>query len=159
MKFARAKLDALRPTHAAYVAALERLGRWEGDWLVGVPRGGMLAQMREHQRTEQLERQHAVMRARLRRWPAPAVWAARLMARSWEPGDRGLGDTVARRLGKGGERFKVWFHAVFGRSCGCVDRQEWLNREFPYGAGGVLLEAPEKLSTAWAAPASRMAAQ
>lgn len=30
------------------------------------------------------------------------------------------------------ERFKTWFARKFGKSCGCSDRQNWLNRRFPY---------------------------
>jgi hypothetical protein len=30
------------------------------------------------------------------------------------------------------ERFKEWFQEKFGQSCGCTERQAWLNRKFPY---------------------------
>jgi hypothetical protein len=62
------------------------------------------------------------------RWPG---WA-RGMARFAAPPDTGLGDTIARHFGVTGEAFKGWFKAMFGRSCGCAERQETLNFKYPY---------------------------
>jgi hypothetical protein len=48
-----------------------------------------------------------------------------------QPGDRGLGDIVARKIGLArGETFKAWFKAKFNRDCGCADRRVWLNQRF-----------------------------
>lgn len=47
-------------------------------------------------------------------------------------GEIGVGDTIARLLGGPGEAFKKWFEEFFGRSCGCVSRQRFLNEKFPY---------------------------
>jgi hypothetical protein len=49
------------------------------------------------------------------------------------PEDLGVGDTIARVIGPvGGDAFKLWFEKLFGCSCGCPERQEELNRRFPY---------------------------
>lgn len=48
------------------------------------------------------------------------------------PEDRGIGDTVERLLAKaGGRAIKKWLERV-GVSCGCRDRQAWLNEKYPY---------------------------
>jgi len=62
-------------------------------------------------------------------WPE---WAKDL-AKDSQPTDAGLGDTVARIIGgtRSGE-FKNWFQQLFGKSCGCVERQRWLNQKYPY---------------------------
>ncbi len=53
----------------------------------------------------------------------------KLMARD---GDKGLGDIVARVIGPiGGEAFKKWFQRIFGRSCGCSERQDEWNLTYP----------------------------
>lgn len=49
-----------------------------------------------------------------------------------QPGDRGLGDIVARVVGPvGGNTFKAWHNRVLKRACGCEARQEALNAQFP----------------------------
>lgn len=46
--------------------------------------------------------------------------------------DRGLGDIVARTVGPiGGEAWKKWHLRVFGRPCGCKERQEDWNLMYP----------------------------
>jgi hypothetical protein len=66
-------------------------------------------------------------------WP---LWA-RAVARFRHEGDIGLGDTVVHMIGdERSERFKKWFQRKFGKSCGCSDRQAWLNRRFPYEITG-----------------------
>lgn len=70
----------------------------------------------------------------------PVVWplnmfgvAARVMKLSRTPEDRGVGDTLARVIGPiGGDAYKKWFLEVFGKSCGCQERQDKLNEMFPY---------------------------
>lgn len=63
------------------------------------------------------------------RWPE---WAKDIAA-ARQPGDAGLGDTVVHLIGDTrSENFKKWFQEKFGRSCGCTERQAWLNRLFPY---------------------------
>ncbi len=48
------------------------------------------------------------------------------------PDDRGLGDIIARTIGPyGGDLWKAWYRRVFGRDCGCGDRADSLNIEFP----------------------------
>jgi hypothetical protein len=66
-----------------------------------------------------------------RQWPA---WASPLKLFA-QPGDRGLGDIVARKIGLArGAAFKAWFKDKFNRDCGCSDRQVWLNQMFPLAA-------------------------
>lgn len=49
-----------------------------------------------------------------------------------KPSDKGLGDIIARAVGPiGGDAFKSWYKQTFGKSCGCTQRQEWLNKKFP----------------------------
>jgi hypothetical protein len=64
-------------------------------------------------------------------WP---LWA-RAIAKFRRPGDLGLGDTLVHLIGDArSNRFKKWFTRKFGKSCGCTERQRWLNRRFPYAA-------------------------
>jgi len=61
-------------------------------------------------------------------WPA-VLLPLKLLA---EPGDRGAGDIIARKIGPiGGDVFKFWFKMTFGKSCGCGKRQEALNQRWP----------------------------
>lgn len=49
-----------------------------------------------------------------------------------QPGDRGAGDIIARLVGPiGGDKFKAWYLHLFGKDCGCGDRQEALNQRWP----------------------------
>jgi hypothetical protein len=49
-----------------------------------------------------------------------------------QPGDRGLGDIVERTIGPiGGEIYKSWYKRIFGKPCGCQERKENLNSEYP----------------------------
>lgn len=62
-------------------------------------------------------------------WP---LWA-RAAAKFRHPQDRGLGDTIVHLIGNTrSERFKKWFNRKFGRTCGCTERQRWLNQKYPY---------------------------
>lgn len=78
------------------------------------------------------------------RWTDPPSMIARgLKSPNWpvllqplkllaKDGDRGLGDIVARLVGPiGGDAYKVWYEKIFGRKCGCSERQETLNEDFP----------------------------
>jgi hypothetical protein len=61
-------------------------------------------------------------------WPA---WASALALLA-KPGDKGLGDVIARTVGPiGGDAYKAWFVKLFNRSCGCQERQEQLNAQYP----------------------------
>ena len=63
-----------------------------------------------------------------RKWP---LWAIALKALAI-PEDKGAGDTIARVIGPiGGDAFKAWRKSI-GKPCKCPDRQEKLNRLFPY---------------------------
>lgn len=47
-------------------------------------------------------------------------------------GDRGLGDIVLRVIGDvNSDTFKAWHLRIFGKSCGCSERQEDWNRDYP----------------------------
>lgn len=62
-------------------------------------------------------------------WP---LWA-RAVAKFRQSDDIGVGDTVVHLIGDArSERFKKWFGRKFGRSCGCTNRQRWLNQRFTY---------------------------
>lgn len=63
------------------------------------------------------------------KWPA---WA-KVLALARANTDAGIGDTVVTVIGKSSsDAFKRWFETRFGKSCGCCERQAWLNRRFPY---------------------------
>ncbi len=48
------------------------------------------------------------------------------------PEDKGIGDIVARMIGKeNSEAFKMWFKKLFGKDCGCTGRQLQWNRMYP----------------------------
>jgi len=53
------------------------------------------------------------------------------IAKFSKPGEIGIGDTVHRMIPKA-DAFKAWFDRKFGKSCGCTERQRWLNARFPY---------------------------
>lgn len=62
-------------------------------------------------------------------WPA----IARAIYRRRKAGETGVGDTVARWIGKaGGEKFKAVYKRITGHDCGCANRQAALNQMFPY---------------------------
>jgi hypothetical protein len=59
-------------------------------------------------------------------WPR---WAKSISLWS-NPSDAGIGDTVKRLLGPGGEAFKAMMES-FGAPCGCADRQAEWNQAYP----------------------------
>jgi hypothetical protein len=62
-------------------------------------------------------------------WPA---WT-RALAKFRRSADTGLGDTIVHLIGDArSEKFKQWFARKFGKTCGCTERQRWLNQKFPY---------------------------
>lgn len=62
-------------------------------------------------------------------WP---TWAKEL-SQSRKIGDSGLGDTVIHVLGDArSEKFKNWWQDTLKTTCGCTERQAWLNARFPY---------------------------
>ena len=67
-----------------------------------------------------------------RAWPD---WATAIATQK-QPGEVGVGDTIARIIGPiGGDLYKRWFKTLFGRDCGCATRQESLNSKYPYPEG------------------------
>ena len=60
------------------------------------------------------------------KWPI----GVKLIAEARNSGDTGVGDIVARKLGKTGEAFKAFMKSI-GIDCGCQQRQEWLNQRYP----------------------------
>lgn len=62
--------------------------------------------------------------------PPPPAWVS-VIRRLRKPSDRGVGDTVARLLGRFGERFKAWSQKL-GIPCGCTARQSEWNERWPY---------------------------
>jgi hypothetical protein len=62
-------------------------------------------------------------------WP---LWT-RAIVKFRHARDTGLGDTLVHLIGDArSERFKKWFTRKFGKTCGCTERQRWLNQKFPY---------------------------
>ena len=62
-------------------------------------------------------------------WPA---WAKDL-ATDRQPTDAGIGDTAVHVIGaRASKKFQEWYLKIIGQSCGCSDRQAWLNEIFPY---------------------------
>lgn len=63
-----------------------------------------------------------------KKWPF-VLEPMKLLAKD---GDKGLGDIVERVVGKvGGEEYKRWYFKVFGRHCGCSERRDSLNEDYP----------------------------
>jgi hypothetical protein len=61
-------------------------------------------------------------------WP---TWA-KLLALIAKPEDRGIGSVIERTIGPfGGTSFKVWYEVTFGKSCGCSERRESFDIQFP----------------------------
>lgn len=47
-------------------------------------------------------------------------------------GDKGLGDIVERTVGPiGGDAYKIWYERIFGKPCGCSERRDSLNLDYP----------------------------
>ena len=64
-------------------------------------------------------------------WP---VWL-RALAKFRRAKDTGLGDTLVHLIGHArSEKFKKWFAGKFGKTCGCSERQRWLNQKYPYAS-------------------------
>lgn len=67
--------------------------------------------------------------------PVPrAEWPllARIVARLRDDTDIGIGDTIQRSLGTAGEFYKHAYKSLTGKSCGCTDRQKYLNQLYAY---------------------------
>ena len=63
------------------------------------------------------------------KWPTLAVWTANL-ARA---GETGVGDTIHRLLSRAGaQAIAMAFTRITGQACGCSDRQQRLNKLYPY---------------------------
>lgn len=60
-----------------------------------------------------------------------SAWIEKL-ARHRIESDRGIGDVVERLAAKAGGRLIKRAAAVLGMSCGCDDRQAWLNERYPF---------------------------
>ncbi len=61
-------------------------------------------------------------------WP---MWAKALAKRA-KPGDKGIGDVVARTIGpETSGAFKAFYETTFGRPCGCNGRQKLWNTKYP----------------------------
>lgn len=60
-------------------------------------------------------------------WP----WWAKALKKRAQAGEKGIGDTLARKFGSTGEAFKKVMECI-GIQCGCQQRQEWLNARYPY---------------------------
>lgn len=77
---------------------------------------------------EPITNDHAVPSIPYGQWPDEA----KAIAVDRDERDKGLGDTVQRKLdGIGGVIFKAameWLKTP----CGCTDRQAWLNAKYPY---------------------------
>jgi hypothetical protein len=62
-------------------------------------------------------------------WPS---WVNAIAAMK-NDSDKGVGDTIQRVVGPvGGDSFKRWFQTIFHKSCGCTERQEAFNNQYPY---------------------------
>jgi hypothetical protein len=72
-----------------------------------------------------------------RRWNAPHPMPVRKPKEKPQANQsKGLGDTVAKvthatRL----DKLAHLYTKITGKDCGCKNRQEWLNRIFPYESG------------------------
>ena len=63
------------------------------------------------------------------KWP---LWA-KAMALMKKEEDKGVGDTVYRVIGlPASEAFKKWYARIFGKSCGCTQRQQRWNQQYRY---------------------------
>lgn len=66
-------------------------------------------------------------------WPLTARILAKLRAES----DAGLGDTIHRHLARfGADAMKRFYKRITGSDCGCANRQDKINRMFPYDKSG-----------------------
>lgn len=64
----------------------------------------------------------------LDKWP---LWA-KAMRHVRAPGDKGIGDIIARLIGdENSEAFNGWYLRTFGKPCGCKGRKDRWNRMYP----------------------------
>lgn len=64
--------------------------------------------------------------------PSPDWGSLNFLKLMAKDGDKGLGDIIARIIGPvGGDAFKRWYKRLFGRDCGCSERQEDFNLTYP----------------------------
>jgi len=61
-------------------------------------------------------------------WPQWAQVVKKLSSKE----DKGVGDTVARFLGKGSDWFPRWYKKMTGADCGCARRHAEWNQLYPY---------------------------
>jgi hypothetical protein len=54
------------------------------------------------------------------------------LKRRRRPGEKGLGDTLARLIGPPGKTWQKWYPRITGLPCGCANGQAYLNTHFPY---------------------------
>jgi hypothetical protein len=77
------------------------------------------------------------------KWP---LWV-KTIAKFHRDGDTGIGDTIVHLIGDtNSARFKTWFQRKFGRSCGCTERQRWLNQKYPYAGSDSPILIPRDLN-------------
>lgn len=65
----------------------------------------------------------------------PADWPlwARIIAKRKKDIDAGLGDTLARIFeGMSADKLAKFYERATGKTCGCTNRQAWLNARFNY---------------------------
>lgn len=61
-------------------------------------------------------------------WP---IWAKALALKA-KPQDKGIGDVVARTIGKeNSARFEKWHRKIFGKECKCTGRRSLWNALYP----------------------------
>ncbi len=71
---------------------------------------------------------HCIDKNITRDWPL-LLRPMKLLA---QPSDTGLGDIVERTIGPvGGDAYKLWYKATFGKPCGCTKRKDNLNERYP----------------------------
>ncbi len=62
------------------------------------------------------------------KWPL-VLQPFKLMA---QEGDKGLGSIIERVIGPiAGDAYKAWHLRIFGKACGCSERRDSLDRDFP----------------------------
>jgi hypothetical protein len=62
-------------------------------------------------------------------WP----WAFKILHKTRNKEDKGLGDLVSRVIGPiGGDVFKKWWKTIMKTDCNCGARKDFLNERYPF---------------------------
>jgi hypothetical protein len=116
--------------HPAEIDALKACGKWADNLIEIEERSDCyraIMRQRANRRTKEVVELRDTVAVPREKWPL----AVKAIARLAMDQDAGIGDTIHRLMGSGGEIFERMFKQIAGRDCGCQNRRAILNRMYP----------------------------